>query len=106
MRLLLVEDNEINRKIAAMLLSEFGFTLDTAVNGREAVEQVAVSDPGYYDAVLMEIQMPVMNGYKATRAIRALPAPARDAGMDGHIAKPIDMAAMIKTLTEVLWRSP
>ena len=122
-RLLLVEDNEINREIAGMVLSEKGFQLEEAVDGREAVEKVAASDPGYYDVVLMDIQMPVMDGYEAARAIRALEDPvlsripiiamtanafaedikaARDAGMDGHIAKPLDVAKMMETLREIL----
>ena len=125
MRLLLVEDNEINREIATMILEESGFTLDTAVNGVEAVKKVTVSKPGDYAAVLMDIQMPEMNGYEATRAIRALTNPqlanipiiamtanafsedvkaAEDAGMDGHIAKPIDIRIMMSTLADVLRR--
>ena len=121
--LLLAEDNEINREIATMLLEESGFTLDAAENGQEAVEKIAASRPGDYDAVLMDIQMPVMNGYDAARAIRGLDDPAlasipiiamtanafsedirasADAGMNGHIAKPLDVAKMMATLTEVL----
>ncbi len=123
MRLLLVEDNEINREIATMLLEEAGFLLDTAENGQEAVEKVSASTPGEFDAVLMDIQMPVMNGYEAARAIRALANPAlsripiiamtanaftedikaaEEAGMNGHIAKPIDVPRMMATLSEVL----
>ena len=123
MRLLLAEDNEINREIATMILEEAGFTLDTAVNGQEAVDQVTASEPGYYDAVLMDVQMPVMNGYDATRAIRALENPAlanipivamtanaftedkqaaKEAGMNAHVAKPIDVAALMETLHEIL----
>ena len=123
MRLLLAEDNEINREIATMVLSEVGFTLETAENGLEAVEKVAVSKPGYFDAVLMDIQMPVMNGYEATRRIRMLNdsalanipviamtanafqediQAAKEAGMNAHIAKPIDIAKMMDTLTEIL----
>ncbi|MBQ1502241.1 MAG: response regulator, partial [Firmicutes bacterium] len=123
MKLLLVEDILINREIAMMLLGDMGFTLDTAENGKIAVEMVANSAPGEYNAVLMDIQMPVMNGYEATRAIRALADPqlanipiiamtanafaedvqaAREAGMNAHIAKPIDVAKMTQTLTEIL----
>ena len=123
MRLLLVEDNEINREIATMILTEVGFTLETAVNGREAVEKVAASRSGHFDAVLMDVQMPVMDGYEATRAIRGLSDPAlanipiiamtanafaediqaaRGAGMNAHIAKPLDIAKMMKTLAEIL----
>ena len=122
-KLLLVEDNEVNREIASLILTEFGFQLDTAENGQIAVQKVSNSKPGDYDAVLMDIQMPIMNGYEATKAIRALPNPklahipiiamtanafsedvqaAKDAGMDSHIAKPLDIQKMIETLTEVL----
>ena len=123
LKLLLVEDNEVNREIASLILTEFGFGLDTAENGQIAVEKVANSTPGDYDAVLMDIQMPVMNGYEATKKIRALKNPelahipiiamtanafsedvqaAKDAGMNSHIAKPLDIPKMIETLTEVL----
>ncbi len=122
-KLLLVEDNEVNREIASLILTEFGFGLDTAENGKIAYEKVAASKPGDFDAVLMDVQMPVMNGYEATAKIRALADPklaripiiamtanaftediqaAKDAGMDGHIAKPLDIQKMIETLTEVL----
>ena len=121
--LLLVEDNDINREIAVRILTATGFTLDTAVNGQEAVETIAASQPGYYDLVLMDIQMPVMNGYDATRAIRALDDPglsmipvvamtanafaedkkdAEEAGMNAHIAKPIDIEIMMETIKNVL----
>ncbi|MBQ7144499.1 MAG: amino acid permease [Oscillospiraceae bacterium] len=124
-KLLLVEDNEINREIATILLEDAGFELDSAENGREAVEKVAASRPGEYQGILMDIQMPIMDGYAASRAIRELSNPelaslpiiamtanafaedvkaARDAGMDGHIAKPIDLPAMMRTLSEVLRR--
>ena len=123
MKLLLAEDNAINREIATLILEETGFSLDTAENGQEAVEKVASSAPGEFDAVLMDVQMPVMNGYEATKAIRELPDPvlaaipiiamtansfaedvqaAKDAGMDGHIAKPLDVEKMMETLTEIL----
>ncbi len=122
-RLLLVEDNEINLEIASMILSQEGFLLETAGNGQLAVDMVASSQPGHYDAILMDIQMPVMNGYEATRAIRALPdaalsgipiiamtanvfqedvQAAEDAGMNGHIAKPLDVEKMMAALTAVL----
>ena len=123
MRVLLTDDVDINREIAVMLLSDLGFTVETAVNGKEALDKVAQADAGYYDAVLMDIQMPVMDGYEACRAIRALPDAAKaripivamtanafaedvqkaaDAGMNAHIAKPIDISAMTQTLTDVL----
>ena len=122
-RLLLVEDNMINREIAQMILSQAGFTVETAEDGQAAVDMVSASAPGYYDAILMDIQMPVMDGYEATRQIRSLtdPALARipilamtanafkedvqaalDAGMQAHIAKPIDVGVLMKALTDVL----
>ena len=123
MKLLLAEDNAINREIATLILEETGFSLETAENGKEAVEKVAASVPGAFDAVLMDVQMPVMDGYEATKAIRELPDPAlaaipiiamtansfaedvqaaKDAGMDGHIAKPLDVEKMMETLSEIL----
>ena len=125
-RLLLVEDNDINREIANMILVQAGFEVENAENGKVAVDMVAASEPGYYDAILMDIQMPVMDGYEATRAIRALDdealaripilamtanafkedeQAAEAAGMQAHIAKPLDIDKMLQTLTEVLIRS-
>ena len=122
-RLLLVEDNLVNMEIAVMILAQAGFRVETAENGKVAVDMVSASQPGYYDAVLMDIQMPVMDGYEATRAIRGLPdkalagipilamtanafkedeQAAAEAGMQAHISKPIDVGAMMKTLTAVL----
>ena len=122
-KLLLVEDIEVNREIAVMILSEAGFVVDTAENGKEAVDKVANSKIGDYDAVLMDIQMPVMNGYEATKAIRQLDNPelanipiiamtanafsediqnAKNAGMNDHIAKPIDVPKMMETLKNIL----
>ena len=122
-RLLLVEDNQINMEIANMILSQAGFMVETAVNGKIAVDMVTGSEPGYYDAILMDIQMPEMDGYEATRAIRRLEdkklagipilamtanafkedeEAAIEAGMQAHIAKPIDINVMMKTLTNVL----
>jgi len=122
-KLLLVDDIEVNREIAKMLLEGSGFIVDTAADGAEAVEKISASKVGDYDAVLMDIQMPIMNGYEATKKIRALEnkqlakipilamtanafsedvQAAKDAGMDAHIAKPIDIPQMMKTLAEVL----
>ena len=125
-RLLLVEDNAINMEIASMILLQAGFTVETAENGQIAVNMVTSSQPGYYDAILMDIQMPVMDGYEATRAIRALDNPdlaeipiiamtanafkedeqaAEQAGMQGHIAKPIDLQKMMDTIRAALQRN-
>ena len=120
-KLLLAEDNEVNREIALIVLHEKGFEVDVAENGQIAVDKVMASAAGYYDAVLMDVQMPVMNGYNATKAIRALEDPElsqipviamtanafqedieleHEAGMTAHITKPIDVDEMIKVLAE------
>ena len=122
-RVLLVEDNELNQEIAAAILEESGFQVETAENGREAVDMVAASQPGWYQAVLMDVQMPVMNGYEATRCIRRLENPrlanipilamtanafeedkqeALRSGMNGHISKPINIGKLLETLNELL----
>ena len=122
-RLLLAEDNAINMEIARMILSQKGFQIETAENGKIALDMVASSEPGYYDAVLMDIQMPVMDGYTAARAIRALENEelasipilamtanafkededaSRAAGMQAHIPKPIDVDILMKALRSVL----
>ena len=118
-----MEDNELNSEIAVEILNEYGFLVDTAENGAEDVKKVKHSKPGNYDLVLMDVQMPVMNGYEATRQIRALDDPAlsgitilamtanafeedkRDAiaaGMNGHIAKPIQVEKLLSILSEVI----
>ena len=122
-KLLLVEDIEVNREIAIMILEEVGFTVDFATNGKEAVEKFSASKPGDYDAILMDIQMPIMNGYEAAQAIRKLKNPAlakipiiamtanafsedveraKAAGMNDHVAKPLDVPKMMETLQRVL----
>ena len=118
-RLLLAEDNELNREIACMLLSKYGFVIDTAENGQEAVDLVAASAPDHYDLVLMDIQMPVMDGHEATRRIRNLEdkelakvpvvamtanafdedrKAAKECGMNGFISKPINMQEVVQAL--------
>lgn len=120
---LLVEDNAINSEILGELLQMRGATYVLKENGRQAVEEFQNSSPGTYDAIFMDVQMPVMNGYEATRAIRALPRPdagaivilamtanafaedvqkAMESGMNGHIAKPVDMKLLQTTLSELL----
>ena len=121
--ILLVEDNELNSEIAVEILNEYGFLVDTAKNGAEAVEKVKNSTPGNYDLVLMDVQMPVMNGYEATKEIRALDNPALagitilamtanafdedrkkalECGMDGFLSKPIVIEELIGTLHDNL----
>ena len=121
--MLLVEDNLLNQEIAREILCEYGFNIDTADNGLEAVEKVTASDAGYYDLILMDIQMPNMDGYKATQTIRkfsdekkagitivAMTANAFEedkqnaykAGMNWHIAKPIKVDELMSALTEIL----
>ena len=121
--ILLVEDNELNREIAVAILHEYGFLVDTAENGAVAVEKVRTSDPGRYDLVLMDVQMPVMDGCTATRRIRALKDPARaavpivamtanvfeeerkrafDCGMNGFLSKPIVIEELIDALRGII----
>jgi CheY-like chemotaxis protein len=125
-RALLVEDNLINMEIADMILTQPGFTVDKAENGQIAVDMIRGAEAGTYDLVPMDIQMPVMDGYEATRTIRAMEdgrkaaipivamtanafkedeAAAMEAGMQAHIAKPIDVDSMMKTLGRVLRES-
>ena len=122
-RILLVEDNELNREIAQEILREYGFRVDTAENGAVAVEKVCTAAPGSYDLVLMDVQMPVMDGYTATRKIRALDDPARakipilamtanafdedrcnalESGMNGFLSKPIVIGDLVQELHKIL----
>ena len=122
-KLLVVEDNELNLEIASTLLKEAGFEVDTAENGKVAVEKVEAASADRYDLILMDIQMPEMDGYEATRRIRALPDTkkaalpivamtanafeddrknALRAGMNGHIAKPLDIQKLFQVLSELL----
>ena len=120
---LLVEDNELNSEIAMTILNEYGIQVDTAGNGVEAVEKIKTSTPGDYDLVLMDVQMPIMNGYEATKRIRELNEPklagipilamtanafdedrknALESGMDGFLSKPIVVDELLHTLQEYL----
>jgi CheY-like chemotaxis protein len=123
MRLLLAEDNDLNREIAHVLLEEDGFQVEDAENGVVAVDKVRRSKPGYYDVVLMDIEMPILNGYDATRKIRNLKNPllahipivamtanafaedrqrALEVGMNEHIGKPVDVESLKYVLSEIL----
>ncbi len=122
-RILLAEDNELNQEIAVEILEEAGFSMEVAGDGQAALEMLKNADPGYYQLILMDVQMPVMNGYEATREIRRLPDPGLAAipiiamtanafeedrqaalacGMNGHIAKPIDIQNLFDTLDKIL----
>ena len=122
-KILLVEDNELNREIAVELLKEAGFILDTAEDGTIAVEKMRTAKPGQYDLILMDIQMPIMDGYEATRQIRKLENPetanipivaitanafeedrqkALEAGMNEHVSKPIDLERLLEVVKKVL----
>lgn len=122
-RMLLVEDNDLNMEIAVEILKEYGFNITTAENGKEAVEKISSSKKGDFDIVLMDIQMPIMNGYEATKHIRALDKKwqaqipiialtanafdedrkiAAECGMNGFISKPINLEEVIHELGEVL----
>lgn len=122
-RILLAEDNELNAEIAIAVLSEVGLTVDRATDGQECIDMLLKANDGYYDLILMDIQMPRMNGYEATRAIRALDdknksqikiiamtanafeedkREAMKAGMNAHLAKPINISELTKALTTSL----
>ena len=121
--ILLVEDNELNREIAQEILREYGFLVDSAENGAVAVEKVSTAAPGSYDLLLMDVQMPIMDGYTATRKIRALDDPARaklpilamtanafdedrrnalESGMNGFLSKPIVIDDLVQELRKIL----
>ena len=122
-RILLAEDVEMNQEIAVAILGDAGFSTEVADNGQIAVDMLKKSEPGYYQLVLMDVRMPVMNGYEATRAIRKLDDPdlasipilamtanafeedkqeALNCGMNGHLAKPIDVKMLLDTLDKIL----
>ncbi len=122
-RLLLAEDNELNREIAIAILEEAGLSIEVANDGSEAVKLVEDKPSGYYDAILMDIQMPIMDGYEATKLIRAMEDTKKAAipiiavtanafeddrkeainyGMNGHLAKPYDVPRMLEMLADIL----
>ena len=124
-RFLAAEDNELNSEILVELLDMYGSTCDVAENGKLALEAFEKSEPGYYDGILMDIQMPVMNGYDAAKAVRSSSHPdaktipiiamtanafsedisnSLNAGMDAHIAKPMDMDHFEAVYKEILNR--
>jgi len=123
LRILLVEDNEINQEIEQEILTRIGFEVEPAVNGAIALEKIRSAPYGTYDLILMDLQMPVMDGWAAARAIRALPDRARsdipiialsanvfesdiqksmDAGMDGHLPKPLDVPLLLRAIQKVI----
>ena len=122
-RVLLVEDNDLNTEIAKTLLEMYGLAVDTAADGAQAVDAFARSGPGYYDLILMDIRMPVMDGLEATKVIRHMERPdaakvpiiamtanvfdddtqkSIESGMNGHLAKPIDLNVLLDTLSQAL----
>ncbi|GFI44683.1 CAI-1 autoinducer sensor kinase/phosphatase CqsS [Lachnospiraceae bacterium] len=122
-RILLAEDNELNQEIAEVILEEAGFTVEIAEDGQKALNMLKKSEAGYYQLVLMDIQMPNMNGYEAARAIRGLEnrelaeipiiamtanafeedrQEALKSGMNAHIAKPIDIGVLFEALEKIL----
>lgn len=122
-RILLVEDNELNREIASMLLMDAGYEVDEAFDGQIAVDIMEKVEEGYYRIILMDIQMPNMDGYEATRRIRSIPnekissipiiavtanafeedkQKAFESGMNAHVSKPIDVKVLIHTIEEYI----
>lgn len=124
-RLLIAEDNDLNWEIAEALLSAVGFQVERAENGQLCVDAFLQSPPGFYDAILMDLRMPVMDGYQATQALRSLDRPDRDipviamtadafsediqrcleCGMDGHVSKPLDMHELLRLLRNLFLRA-
>lgn len=121
-RILLAEDNDINREIEMELLQRMGFLIDPVENGKEALEKAACAVPGYYDLILLDLQMPVMDGWQAAKAIRALPDQelagvpivalsanvlesdqqrSRESGINAHLLKPMDLALLLETIEEL-----
>lgn len=127
-RLLVAEDNDLNWEVIEVLLTDVNFAVEHALNGQEAVTKFSLSPPGYYDAILMDVQMPIMNGHEATRQIRQMRETRRDAdlpiiamtaeafaddkrraleaGMNAHVTKPIDVNDLIRTLARFVRKKP
>lgn len=122
-RMLLVDDNDLNREMGRDVAEEYGLKVEVAENGKEAVDMIRDADPGYYDFILMDVEMPVMDGFEATKLIRALPNRVRasvpiiavtadsgsdrrqraiDVGMDGFIVKPISVRRVLHVLTRLI----
>ena len=122
-RILIVEDNDINREIAEEIIGSFGVAIETAANGKQAVEMFLAKEEGYYDLIFMDVQMPVMNGYDASKEIRAIDrkdassipiiamtanafaediVESKKAGMSEHISKPLDIEQLKKCLSDWL----
>ena len=122
-KLLLVEDNPLNREIARTLLTEEGFVIDEVTNGQEAIDRISQSTEGEYALILMDIQMPIMDGYETAKAIRNMKNPlharipiiamtanafdeekkrALSCGMNGHISKPIDIDVLFNTIEGII----
>ena len=124
-RILLAEDMDINREIAVMLLEDMGFVVESVVDGKEAFDKYKSAQPGYYDLIITDIQMPVMDGYELTKAVRGMEDNAysgipivamtanamkedqdksKELGMNGHIPKPLDVDVMSEIIREALRR--
>jgi CheY-like chemotaxis protein len=122
LRILVAEDNDINWEIISAMLAMFGITADRAENGRICVDMISAAEPGRYELIFMDVQMPEMNGLEATKTIRKLPDPGiasipivamtadafsenvtecLNAGMNGHIAKPVDIKLVIKEIRRI-----
>ena len=122
-RVLVTEDNPLNREILQYILEDMGMSVENACDGKEAVDKFTASEKGYYDLIIMDIMMPVMNGYEAAKMIRSLDRKdakvvpiiamtanaftedrirAKEAGMDEHVAKPVDVELLIKVIHKLV----